>query len=378
MDKQIEYDSVTYTYHEGASSAFDIDVEPEAETVIIMFNLDMRCSKKSFPNIKELIIAENVSDINIPNTLFPNVKNVKSNNKIFASGKYLMTYSYNLKELKNVFCPDKTDYIDLEDICFICAYAFTGCKCINVKNYNRSPITCDKNAFKDSGFLEQSFVNGVKMAGPIIADIDYDADEVVLPDDDNQISGLSCDIDFAKAKKVVIHNPRILRVLCLGYNDCNIPRTVELKTDLNYSSLEIRILAHLRKTNTNGTTRYIENLIITSPYYKNVDGIIYTLNMHDLIACMPLKKDAAIPDGVCVIHDRAFEECAIESIKLPDSLEDVGAYAFADCKNLKNVELGNGILNIPNGMFNGCINLEICELPKQVQSIGQGAFACTK
>ena len=378
MDKQIEYDSVTYTYHEGADSAFDIDVEPEAETVIIMFNLDMRGSKKSFPNVKNLIIADSVSDIDMPNTLFPNVKDVKSNSKVFASGKYLMTYSYGSKELKNVFCPDESDYIDLEDIYHIREYAFAGCECINVNGYNRSTITCAKNAFADSGFLKQPFVNGVKMAGAIIAAIDYDADEVILPDDNNQICGLSRDIDFAKAKKVVVHNPRSLMRLSSSCNDSGIPRNVELRTDLSCSPLDIKILAHLRKAGAKTDDRCIENFIITSPYFKNVDGIIYTSDMQRLVACMPLKKKVIVPEGVRVIYGRAFEECAVESVQLPDSLEDVGDYTFIDCKALRKVKLGNGILHIPNGMFNGCINLETFELPKQIRSIGQNAFSYTQ
>lgn len=378
MDKQIEYDSVIYTYHEGTNSVFDIDVKPGTEAVMIVVNMDMKDSKKSFPDVKNLIIAENVSDIDIPNTLFPNVKNVKSNSKVFASGKYLMTYSYGSNELKNVFCPDESDYIDLADIYHIRAYAFAGCKCINVKGCNRSTITCAKNAFTGSGFLEQPFTNGVKMAGTIIADIDYAADEVILPDDNNQIYGLSRDIDFAKAKKVVVHNPCSLMHLYSGYNDCSIPKSVELKTDLYYSTLNIKSLVHLRKYNAKDDRNCIENLTIASPHYKNVDGIIYTSDMHNLVACMPLKKEAVIPEGVRVIHSRAFENCQVESVELPDSLEDIGDYTFADCKSLKEISLGNGISYIPNGMCNGCVNLETFELPKQIRSIGQNAFAYTK
>ena len=49
----------------------------------------------------------------------------------------------------------------------------------------------------------------------------------------------------------------------------------------------------------------------------------------------------------------AFSGCQIESIELPDSLKDIGGYAFENCKELKKVKLGNGVTIIGNGHITG-------------------------
>ena len=63
---------------------------------------------------------------------------------------------------------------------------------------------CQKNAFTDSAFLEQPFINGVKMAGSIVAAIDYDADEVVFPDEEKPVTGFAYGIDLGRVKKLMI------------------------------------------------------------------------------------------------------------------------------------------------------------------------------
>ena len=40
----------------------------------------------------------------------------------------------------------------------------------------------------------------------------------------------------------------------------------------------------------------------------------------------------------------AFDNCDIESVKLPDSLKKLGTFAFANCKNLEKVDFGTGLL----------------------------------
>lgn len=52
-----------------------------------------RDNKKVFPSVEEIYISPEVVNICIPNRMFPNVKNVKSNSKVFKSGKYLVVKS---------------------------------------------------------------------------------------------------------------------------------------------------------------------------------------------------------------------------------------------------------------------------------------------
>ena len=63
-------------YHDK-KTAYDIDVDDNVKELIIPTDLKMNNTKKSFPSVKKLIIDALVVDIQIPNSLFPNVKNAK-------------------------------------------------------------------------------------------------------------------------------------------------------------------------------------------------------------------------------------------------------------------------------------------------------------
>ena len=64
---------------------------------------------------------------------------------------------------------------------------------------------------------------------------------------------------------------------------------------------------------------------------------------------------------------------SLVSISL-DSLESLGTYAFALCKSLESVSLGDGITNISEAAFQYCDNLKEINLGK-VESVGDYAFA---
>ena len=98
------------------------------------------------------------------------------------------------------------------------------------------------------------------------------------------------------------------------------------------------------------------------------------------------KGDVVIPafryDGnpVMSIGDSAFKRCEnIESISIPDGLENIGDFAFKSCKNLESIMIPNGVRSIGKEAFYGCNLLEEIVIPASVTSIGNSALAyCTK
>jgi hypothetical protein len=62
-----------------------------------------------------------------------------------------------------------------------------------------------------------------------------------------------------------------------------------------------------------------------------------------------------IPDSVTNIGDYAFFGCSsLTSINIPDSVTNIGDYAFDDCSSLTSVTIGNGVTNIEWNKFYGC------------------------
>lgn len=110
-------------------------------------------------------------------------------------------------------------------------------------------------------------------------------------------------------------------------------------------------------------------------------------------------KHLIIPQGVETIDNMAFAYSKLlESIELPNTLVNIGAYAFYECINLKNIEfpdsvtymniyafggcksltdvvLPKNLSDIPDGLFCKCTNLRSVKIPKNIDSIGYSAFS---
>lgn len=62
---------------------------------------------------------------------------------------------------------------------------------------------------------------------------------------------------------------------------------------------------------------------------------------------------------VTVIEDNAFQATSVVTVRLPDSVTEIGWFAFADCKSLTSVILPASVESIGYGAFDGCQSLTI-------------------
>jgi hypothetical protein len=61
---------------------------------------------------------------------------------------------------------------------------------------------------------------------------------------------------------------------------------------------------------------------------------------------------------------------------LPDTVTEVGTYAFYACRGLESVRLPAWMRRIPSGMFARCPELRRVTFPKDLEEIGACAFDC--
>ena len=64
---------------------------------------------------------------------------------------------------------------------------------------------------------------------------------------------------------------------------------------------------------------------------------------------------------------------ALESITIPEGITRIGAEAFSDCSNLKDVVLPSTLKKIEKNAFSGS-SLKSLEIPESVTSLNQGCF----
>ena len=104
-----------------------------------------------------------------------------------------------------------------------------------------------------------------------------------------------------------------------------------------------------------------------------------------LIKYIGNERDVIVPDGITRISGNCFSMTKIETVTLPETVEDIGHYAFAFCRHLSWINLVNGIRSIGDNAFYGCINLFYINcnstdtttlfLPKNLECLGKYAFA---
>ena len=101
----------------------------------------------------------------------------------------------------------------------------------------------------------------------------------------------------------------------------------------------------------------------------NCNAIIKTTDNSLILGC----KNTIIPNSVTSIVG-AFNGCEnLISVRIPDSVTDIGGGAFEDCSGLTSIEIPNSVTGIASGAFRGCIGLTSISIPESVTIIGANA-----
>lgn len=86
------------------------------------------------------------------------------------------------------------------------------------------------------------------------------------------------------------------------------------------------------------------------------------------------RTNLVIPDGITSIAGAAFYATGAETLRIPDSVKEIGQSAFDGAANLKTVNLGSGVEIIGDAAFRNT-GLTSVIIPDSVKAIGIGAFA---
>lgn len=88
-------------------------------------------------------------------------------------------------------------------------------------------------------------------------------------------------------------------------------------------------------------------------------------------------SDIKVLDSIKQIGAYAFEDCkSLKSVVLPSSVEKICNSAFWFCKNLAKVEIPDSVKEIENRAFEECVALTEVKLPYGIKKIADGTFLC--
>lgn len=93
---------------------------------------------------------------------------------------------------------------------------------------------------------------------------------------------------------------------------------------------------------------------------------------------MSLRQETTLNEGLRIIEYRAFNNCAyIEEIIIPNTVTEIGDYAFNGASAAKKLTLGNSLTTIGQCAFLSCESLTQVEIPETVTKIENSAFGRT-
>lgn len=369
MDKYIKYDAqpgvVLYIENKGSNKecCYDLDIKDDVtELYLMVFDFCLDDNKKQFKNVSKIVILDTCGDLCLPNQMFPNVKEVIScNNHYVVKQNKLLLNKFN-RSLINVFGWNTSEAIDMRGIEEIEDGAFWGCQSRVLENCDTDYIKCKEHAFDGSYFLEQPFSNGVKMAGCIVIALDKTADNVVIPE---ETRCMAHGLDFSQIKKMTLKTSKF----CCDYYDGNLPETLIIDGCNDIDSGEIKDI-------TGYGVKHIE--VVNNKNFVTLNDIVYNKTKTTVVACLAEKTGMVeLPEGVTKIEREAFRYCEINSVKFPSTLRLISDNAFADCENLKTIDFGCGLTHVGSSVSWYTFadsGLEKISFPKQVKSIGRGAF----
>ena len=86
-------------------------------------------------------------------------------------------------------------------------------------------------------------------------------------------------------------------------------------------------------------------------------------------------KKVVIPEGVEAIGEYAFANAPnLKTVVLPSTLKTVARGAFKDCGDLEDITLPDGLVSLDAEVFDSCSRLSRLKIPTSVQEIGVDCF----
>lgn len=268
---------------------------------------------------------------------------------IYKSGDlfYEGTATYTAIEDNNAFFEEHTDYVqaDNREISFKELLRRKILKGVSVYDYNA------KKKVGVSSYTTVKFVNNG--SDPLLIDADV-VREILYPTSNGMLTTnvTTTKLDLGEATLNELNadifipsHDESYKCHQLALNDITFPKT---KLTSVFSE----------------STKHDENkMVLPAQLLSNITGYI---------------KTVSIPEGYDRIENGAFSNenglSVLENVNLPKGLTLIGKNAFQDCKNIKSIELNEGLENIGESAFSGT-TLETVKFPSSLKIINDCAFA---
>lgn len=235
--------------------------------------------------------------------------------------------------------------------------AFNGCKALKDVNIPNDVTKIGNGAFCGCSALQKIIIpnNVTEIGDEAFRDCEV-LENVILPDSLTKIGNVA----FANCKSftnIIIPNDATDVSLsaffgCDNIEQFTLPSRLTAFNLNKYEkvTLDANILKQLGYSNLN----QIKSLDIPSSYYNNKTNKYCQISK---------------------ISSNCFSGCnSLNSVTIPDSVEEIGSGAFCNCDSLKTVIISNNVKLIGDSAFEACKSLNSVTIPTSISKIGSNVF----
>ena len=182
-----------------------------------------------------------------------------------------------------------------------------------------------------------------------------------------QIKDAPKDIQVAEGTKTI---GKHVFYLCDSIESITLPKSVKRMQNFPFSSCSVKKLS------------------ILTDSYKNIDGIVYTGDMKEVVGCVnsTVLPELRIPEGVEKIDRNSFYRCSgIGKVIIPSTLHSIGYNPFNGCGNIEFESHSESFKVLDGRLYNADASKLICcprskavgevRLPDSVIELERSAFS---
>ena len=107
---------------------------------------------------------------------------------------------------------------------------------------------------------------------------------------------------------------------------------------------------------------------------RTYHGAVYTADGKTLLYYPEIAEEYTFLPGVEKLAAYSMESCQMETLTLPDTVKEIGSYAFTYCSNLTHIDLPSSLEIIQNNAFGACVSLQEIEIPTGTKEISSEVF----
>lgn len=258
------------------------------------------------------------------------------------------------------------------------ADAFNGCEILGRITINEGVQRIGASAFRETQAASVSIPDSVIELGNGAFAYCKNLQNVVLGNgltelQNNSFEGCSS-LDSVTLNNVKSIGERAFKN-CISLPGIQIPNTVEIIGnqafwgDRNLSSLQLGTNVGMIGNECFDGCNSLSNIQWNSKVYSLGDEAFSGTAISSL----------KIPNSVTEIGKRVFKNCtSLESVVIGTGVPEISLSMFGDCVSLKTVSINGLVTSISNSAFSGCINLTDIAIPDSVTTLGYEAFRnCT-